>query len=88
MRTLRARLFAATLAALALTLALTIAIGAVLTRRQVDRSRPRALARVADELASQRRENVSYTTENQLSGERADPDRQPRRELRDARART
>ena len=38
MRTLRARLFAATLAALALTLALTIAIGAVLTRRQVDKS--------------------------------------------------
>jgi len=33
MKSLRARLFAATLAALALTLALTIGIGAILTRR-------------------------------------------------------
>ena len=37
MKSLRARLFAATLAALAITLGLTLAIGAVLTRRQVDR---------------------------------------------------
>jgi two-component system sensor histidine kinase BaeS len=65
---LRARLFAATLAALALTLALTIAIGAVLTRRQVDRSQAANVARLADELALQRRENVNYTTEDQLSG--------------------
>jgi two-component system, OmpR family, sensor kinase len=60
MRSLRARLFAATLAALALTLALTIGIGAVLTRRQVDRSQATALARRADDLAQQRRENVNY----------------------------
>jgi two-component system sensor histidine kinase BaeS len=65
---LRARLFAATLAALALTLALTIAIGAVLTRRQVDRSQAASVARLADELALQRRENVNYKTEDQLSG--------------------
>ncbi len=68
MRSLRARLFAATLAALALTLALTIAIGAVLTRRQVDRSQAASVARLADELALQRRENVNYKTEDQLSG--------------------
>ena len=49
---LRGRLFAAMLAALALTLALTIAIGAVLTRRQVDRSQAAALARQADDLAA------------------------------------
>jgi signal transduction histidine kinase len=57
---LRARLFAATLAALALTLALTIAIGAVLTRRQVDRAQVSAVARQADDLAAQRRQQVSY----------------------------
>ena len=38
MRSLRGRLFAATLGALAVTLVLTIGIGAVLIRRQVDRS--------------------------------------------------
>ncbi len=65
---LRARLFAATLAALALTLALTIAIGAVLTRRQVDRSQAANLARRADDLALQRRQNVNYTTQDRLSG--------------------
>ena len=70
-RSLRARLFAATLAALALTLALTIAIGAVLTRRQVDRAQAAALAARADDLAVQRRRNVSYQTENQVVGERA-----------------
>jgi two-component system, OmpR family, sensor kinase len=59
-RSLRARLFAATLAALALTLALTIAIGAVLTRRQVDRTQVAALGRQADDAASQRRQQVSY----------------------------
>ena len=68
MKPLRARLFAATLAALALTLALTIAIGAVLTRRQVDRTQAASVARLADELALQRRENVNYKTEDQLSG--------------------
>ena len=68
MRTLRARLFAATLGARALTLVLTIAIGAVLTRRQVDRSQAAALARRADDLQLQRRQHVSYTTQNQVSG--------------------
>ena len=68
MSSLRARLFAATLAALALTLALTIAIGAVLTRRQVDKSQVSALARRADDLAQQRRANVSYVNQNTLSG--------------------
>ncbi|HVC86116.1 MAG TPA: HAMP domain-containing sensor histidine kinase [Gaiellaceae bacterium] len=65
---LRARLFAATLAALALTLALTIAIGAVLTRRQVDRSQAADVARRADDLALQRRQHVSYTIEDVVAG--------------------
>jgi two-component system, OmpR family, sensor kinase len=69
MNSLRARLFAATLAALALTLALVIAIGAVLTRRQVDRSQAAALARRADDLAEQRRQRVSYIRENLQSGQ-------------------
>ncbi len=68
MKSLRARLFAATLAALALTLVLTIAIGAVLTRRQVDHSQAVNLARRADDLALQRRQNVNYKTQNTLSG--------------------
>ncbi len=57
---LRARVFAAMLAALALTLALTIAVGAVLTRRQVERTQASALAARADDLAQQRRQHVSY----------------------------
>jgi two-component system, OmpR family, sensor kinase len=68
MKSLRARLFAATLAALALTLALTIAIGGVLTRRQVDRTQAANVAGRADDLALQRREHVSYTTEDKVSG--------------------
>jgi two-component system, OmpR family, sensor kinase len=68
MKSLRARLFAATLAALALTLALTIAIGALLTRREVDRTQASALARRADDLALQRRQHVSYTRQDQVSG--------------------
>jgi two-component system, OmpR family, sensor kinase len=67
-RSLRARLFAATLAALALTLVLTIAIGAVLTRRQVDRSQATSLSQRADDLALQRRQNVNYKTEDKESG--------------------
>jgi two-component system sensor histidine kinase BaeS len=67
-RSLRGRLFAATLAALALTIALTIGIGAVLTRRQVDRSQATNLARRADDLAQQRRRNVNFKTENDSSG--------------------
>jgi two-component system sensor histidine kinase BaeS len=64
---LRARLFAATLAALAVTLAITISIGAVLTRRQVDHVQATALAARADDLAQARREHVSYTTQNGVS---------------------
>ena len=68
MRSLRARLFAATLAALALTLALTIAIGAVLTRRQVDRSQASNVARRADDIAQQRRQHVNYVRDDRVSG--------------------
>ena len=68
MNTLRGRVFAATLAALALTLALTIGIGVVLTRRQVDRTQVTALARRADDLALQRRKSPSYINQDQLSG--------------------
>jgi len=67
-RSLRGRLFAATLAALALTIALTIGIGAILTRRQVDRTQATNLARRADDLAQQRRQNVNFKTENDSSG--------------------
>jgi two-component system, OmpR family, sensor kinase len=68
MKSLRARLFAATLAALALTLALTIAIGAVLTRRQVDRSQAATVSRLADNLALQRRQSVNYKQQDQVVG--------------------
>jgi signal transduction histidine kinase len=68
MKSLRARLFAATLAALALTLALTIAIGALLTRRQVDRSQATNVARLADNLALQRRQSVNYKQQDQVVG--------------------
>jgi two-component system sensor histidine kinase BaeS len=68
MKSLRARLFAATLAALAVTLALTIAIGAVLTRKQVDTAQAAALAQRADDLALQRRQSVSYKTGDEQSG--------------------
>jgi two-component system sensor histidine kinase BaeS len=69
MRSLRGRLFAATLAALALTLALTIGIGAVLTRRQVDRTQAASLARRADDLAEQRRQSPSYKRGESTFGE-------------------
>jgi signal transduction histidine kinase len=68
MKSLRARLFTATLAALALTIALTLAIGAVLTRRQVDRSQGANLARRADDLAQQRRDHVNYIRDRRVSG--------------------
>jgi two-component system, OmpR family, sensor kinase len=68
MKSLRGRLFAATLAALAITLALTLAIGAVLTRRQVDRSQAATLARIADDRAADRRQHVSYRRGNQQLG--------------------
>jgi signal transduction histidine kinase len=67
MSTLRGRLFGVTMAALALTLALTVAIGATLTRRQVDRVQASALAARADDLAAQRRRNVSYQNQNRVS---------------------
>jgi two-component system, OmpR family, sensor kinase len=66
-RTLRGRLFGVTLAALALALTLTIGIGATLTRRQVDRAQADALALRADDLAAQRRHNVSYQNQNRIS---------------------
>jgi two-component system sensor histidine kinase BaeS len=47
---------------------LTIGIGAVLTRRQVDRTQAAALARRADDVAYQRRHSVSYVNENILTG--------------------
>jgi two-component system OmpR family sensor kinase len=68
LRSLRGRLFAATLAALAITLALTIAIGAVLTRREVDQSQAATLARIADDRAVDRREHVSYRRGTQKLG--------------------
>jgi two-component system OmpR family sensor kinase len=68
MNSLRARLFAATLAALAITLALTIGIGALLTRRQVDKTQVTELAQRADDFAQQRRRNVSYVNQDRLAG--------------------
>jgi two-component system, OmpR family, sensor kinase len=68
LKSLRGRLFAATLAALALTLMLTIAIGAVLTRQQVGQAQATALARQADNLAQSRRQSVSYVNSNTVDG--------------------
>ena len=68
MRTLRGRLFGVTLASLALSLTLTVAIGATLTRRLVDKVLAAALAARADDLAAQRRRNVSYANQDRESG--------------------
>jgi two-component system sensor histidine kinase BaeS len=68
LKTLRGRLFAATLAALALTLMLTIAIGALLTRQQVGQAQVTALARQAANVAQSRRQSVSYANSNTLDG--------------------
>jgi two-component system, OmpR family, sensor kinase len=68
LRSIRARLFAATLAALAITLGLSLVIGAVLTRRQVDRSQASTLARLADDRAADRRQHVSYRRGNETLG--------------------
>jgi len=68
MKTLRARIFAAILGALALTLALSLVVGGALTRRQVDRTQASGLARRADDLAQQRRQHVNYIHEDQFSG--------------------
>src|SRR5262249_35267628 len=68
LKSLRGRLFAATLAALALTLMLTIAIGAVLTRQQVGRAQAAWLARQADNVRLSRRQSVSYVNSNTMDG--------------------
>ena len=68
MKSLRARLFAATLAALAITLGLTVAIGGILTRRQVDRTQAATIARLAADRAADRRQHVSYRRGNQTLG--------------------
>jgi two-component system sensor histidine kinase BaeS len=68
LKTLRGRLFAAILAALALTLVLTIAIGAILTRQQVGRAQAASLSRQADNLAQSRRQSVSYVNSNTVDG--------------------
>jgi two-component system OmpR family sensor kinase len=68
MKSLRARLFLATLAALAITLGLTVVIGGILTRRQVDRSQASTLARLADDRAADRRKHVSYRRGNEKLG--------------------
>ncbi|HEX4518173.1 MAG TPA: HAMP domain-containing sensor histidine kinase [Gaiellaceae bacterium] len=68
MKTLRGRLFAATLAALALTLALTIGIGAILTRQQVDHAQVVALERQANSIAAADRQSVNYTNKTTVSG--------------------
>ncbi|HVV57954.1 MAG TPA: HAMP domain-containing sensor histidine kinase [Gaiellaceae bacterium] len=69
MTSLRGRLFATTLAAVALTLALTLALGAVLLGRQVDRSQASVLARRADDLAAQRRHDVTYVREDRTTAQ-------------------
>jgi two-component system sensor histidine kinase BaeS len=68
MKSLRARLFAATLAALAITLALTVIIGGILTRRQVDRTQASTIGRLADDRANDRRQHVSYRRGKQTLG--------------------
>ena len=68
MKSLRARLVLATLAALAITLGLTVVIGGILTRRQVDRSQASTLARLADDRAADRRKHVSYRRGNETLG--------------------
>jgi two-component system sensor histidine kinase BaeS len=68
LKTLRGRLFASILAALALTLILTIGIGAFLTRQQVGRVQAAALSRQADNVAASRRQSVSYVNSNTLDG--------------------
>jgi two-component system, OmpR family, sensor kinase len=65
LKSLRGRLFAATLAALALTLMLTIGIGAFLTRQQVDKSQASSLKAQADSYAIAARESVSYINQTQ-----------------------
>jgi signal transduction histidine kinase len=68
LKSLRGRLFAATLAALALTLMLTIGIGAILTRQQVDNTQAAALKVQANAYAIARRQSVSYVNKLLTSG--------------------
>ena len=63
-RTLRARLFWAVLAAIVVSVALTVAIGAALARRTADQNDRAALARRADLLAAEERQQPSYIAEN------------------------
>ena len=77
-----ARLFAATLAALALTLALTIAIGAVLTRRQVDKSQATRWRAAPTTSQLQRRRSVSYINQDTSSRAACASSSQPRARLR------
>ena len=68
MRTLRARLFWAVFAAIVVSVALTVAIGAALARRTADHNVRAALARRADLLAAEERQQPSYIAENYVSG--------------------
>jgi len=69
LRSLRSRLFLATLAALGFTLVLTISVDAVLAHRQVDKSQETILELRADDLARARRASVSYVNENKMLGQ-------------------
>jgi two-component system sensor histidine kinase BaeS len=76
--TLRGRLFAAILSAVALTLILTVAVATFLTKNQVDKVQASALARQANNVAASRRESVSYVNSNRVeSGVRTIVDLRP-----------
>jgi two-component system sensor histidine kinase BaeS len=62
--TLRGRVFAAILSAVALTLILTVGVATILTKNQVDRVQANALARQADNVAASRQRSVSYVNSN------------------------
>ncbi len=64
--TLRGRVFAAILSAVALTLILTVAVATILTKNQVDRVQANALARQADSVAASRQRSVSYVNSNTI----------------------
>jgi two-component system, OmpR family, sensor kinase len=67
-RTLRARLFWAIFAAIVVSVALTVAIGAALARRTTDHNTRVTLARRADLLAAEERQQPSYIAENYVVG--------------------
>jgi two-component system sensor histidine kinase BaeS len=66
-KTLRARLFVAVLAAVVGSVALTVAIGAALTRRTADHSTRVSLAHRADLLAAEEQQQPSYIAEDYLA---------------------